>query len=59
MVFEFIFGVFPFGNDLEDPFAIYQSIVTGKLSFPRGIKATDNAKKIIELLLTKNPAIRF
>jgi cGMP-dependent protein kinase len=23
MVFEFLYGVFPFGNDLDDPYAIY------------------------------------
>lgn len=54
MVFEFLYGVFPFGNDLDDPFAIYQSIVSGKLSFPDSIKATEGAKKVIDLLLTKN-----
>lgn len=58
MVFEFLYGIFPFGNDLDDPFAIYQAIVVGKLNFPDKIKSTESAKKIIELLLTKNPAIR-
>ena len=34
MLFEFMAGFVPFGEDMQDPYAIYQQILQKKLAFP-------------------------
>lgn len=49
--YEFIAGFLPFGEDLEDPFDIYQVIIqTQEVEFPDYVKDT-NAKALISKML--------
>jgi cGMP-dependent protein kinase len=34
MVYEFLCGGVPFGDDLEEPYEIYERILTGELTYP-------------------------
>ena len=54
--YEFISGFLPYGEDLEDPFEIYQEIVQNdeEVSFPKYVK-DNTAKKLIRQMLKKNP----
>ena len=57
--YEFISGFLPFGEDLEDPFEIYQEIINCKtLKFPQYVKDR-SCKKLIRALMAKNPKDRF
>ena len=56
--FEFIGGYLPFGEDLEDPFEIYQVIIaTETLDFPEYV-TDNNSKSIIRKMLSCNPTER-
>ena len=57
--YELIAGFLPYGEDLEDPFEIYQEIVSSnEVSFPKYVK-DKNAKKLIQTMLQKNPKQRL
>jgi cGMP-dependent protein kinase 1 len=58
MIFEFVCGVVPFGEDEEEPIAVYKEIIEGNIIYPRFIKQNCREKVIIEQLLRTNPAIR-
>jgi cGMP-dependent protein kinase len=45
--FEFMCGTLPFGEDLEDPYEIYEEIANKSLAFPNFLKDR-KAKKIME-----------
>lgn len=56
--FEFICGYVPFGEEVEDPYEIYEDILNKELNFPNYI--TDaNAKAIITQLLSKKQELRL
>ena len=61
LVFEFMCGYVPFGDDLEDPFAIYKIVMKGKLSFPDYFLDLENkeARNFIKLLLSRIPEARL
>ena len=47
MLFEFICGGLPFGEDAEDPFEIYKQITKKSLSYPTYM-SDKSAKSLIE-----------
>jgi cGMP-dependent protein kinase len=60
-LFEFMVGYLPFGDDCEDPFEVYQVVVTSQLSFPHSFLKPENrkAKSIMEQLLSRTPERRL
>lgn len=58
MLFEFVCGYLPFGEEAEDPFEIYQIILKTSVIFP-GFFKDKNSKKIIIQLLNKIPDARL
>lgn len=54
MLFEFMAGYVPYGEEAEDPLQIYQEILKNPLKFPKNMKDT-NINGFISLLLCKNP----
>lgn len=58
-MYEFLCGRVPFGEDYEDPYDIYESILEYNLAFPNDIEQpTDSAKDFILTLLKKFPELR-
>ena len=58
-LYEFLCGRVPFGEDFEDPYDIYESILEYNLIFPNDIEQpTDPAKNFILQLLSKFPEFR-
>lgn len=50
-------GRLPYGDNLEDPYAIYRLIVKTKLVFPKFYQ-DEKGKNLMKMLLTVNPAKR-
>jgi cGMP-dependent protein kinase len=61
MLYEFMCGAIPYGDDSDDPYEIYKSIMRTKVQFPEFfIKKTNfKAKEMIEQLLNKRPEARL
>lgn len=55
MIYEMITGIDPFADD--DPMAIYQNILKGKLHFPKGFDS--NAKSLVRHLLVADLSKRY
>jgi cGMP-dependent protein kinase len=47
MLYEFLAGAVPFGEEAEDPYEIYESIVKNKINYPTYF-TDQNAKKFVE-----------
>jgi len=59
ILYEFMCGLVPFGEELEDPFEIYQEIVMSQsVDFPGYMKDPD-AKRLIKQFLQKVPEMRL
>ena len=58
ILYEIIFRSVPFGLNEENPFRIYESILTSTLTFPSGLHTSILLKDFIEILLSRNPAPR-
>lgn len=58
VMFQFMAGYVPFGEDAEDPLQIYQQIFKNSLNFPKNMKDT-HINSFISLLLNKNPETRL
>ena len=58
ILYEFAIGGLPFGEEEEDPFAIYDKILQDPLRFPSAFTKKSSTRQFIELLLSKNPALR-
>ncbi|CAD8084743.1 unnamed protein product [Paramecium sonneborni] len=58
MLFEFICGGLPFGEDAEDPFEIYKQITKKQLYYPTYM-SDKTAKPFIEQLLNRQPELRL
>ncbi|CAG9325580.1 unnamed protein product [Blepharisma stoltei] len=58
ILYEFICGSVPFGEDEEDPFAIYQKILDHNLMFPSWLDQSLPARVFVEQLLHLNPSLR-
>lgn len=59
MLYEFLFGLVPFGEDEEDAYGIYQKVQEHKLEFPAWTDKNSKAITIVTQLLSKNPAKRL
>ena len=59
MIYEFLYGMVPFGEDEEDPYIIYQKIQEHKLDFPAWTDKNLKSREVITQLLSKNPAKRL
>lgn len=59
MLFEFICGGVPFGEEEDDPFMIYERILRDSLRFPSNISKSTPIRSFLELILNKNPALRL
>ena len=57
-MYEFMAGFVPFGEDAEDPFQIYQEILSSKLEFPNHM-SNAHFNLITSQLLSKNPVLRI
>lgn len=58
MLYEFLCGGVPFGEDQEDPYAIYEKILERKLVYPSFVSRNLPAKPMIDQFLSKSPAMR-
>lgn len=60
-MFEFMCGFVPFGEDEDDPFNVYKTVINGKLQFPPYFVKPQNTetKAFITLLLNKVPEARL
>jgi len=58
MVYEFVCGKVPFGEDETDPTRIYDAVVHSKLEFPGFLSSSPNTLAFLDILLNKNPAVR-
>ncbi|CAG9330353.1 unnamed protein product [Blepharisma stoltei] len=58
MLYEFICGCVPFGNDEEEPYEIYEKILERRILFPPWLNKNVGVRSVIEQLLSKNPAMR-
>jgi cGMP-dependent protein kinase len=58
MLYEFICGGVPFGEEEEDPYAIYEKVLERRLRFPNFLDANFPAKEILEVFLNKSPQMR-
>lgn len=59
LLFELLYGELPFGEEENDPYSIYESILKGKFSFPEESVNIDKVKDLISQLLNKNSGLRL
>ncbi|EGR27973.1 protein kinase domain protein [Ichthyophthirius multifiliis] len=57
-LYEFLCGSLPFGEDMEDPYEIYEDIIKKKLQFNHYIK-DQKSKNLIQQLLNRQPQMRL
>lgn len=58
LLYEFLFKTLPFGNDMDDPYAIYRMILQLPLKFPKGNVGCEG-KKLLEKMLNKRAHLRI
>jgi cGMP-dependent protein kinase len=58
MLYEFLCGGVPFGEELTDPYKVYEKVLKEKLKFPAFMGQSFPAKTPIEWMLKRNPAER-
>lgn len=59
ILFEFVCGSVPFGEEEEDPYVVYEKVLEHRLIFPHFIDPRLPSRPIIEQLLNTNPAMRL
>lgn len=59
VLFEFVCGNVPFGEDEEDPYAVYEKVLQHRLVFPHFLDPRLPSRPLIEQLLNSNPALRL
>jgi len=57
-LYEFMCGMVPFGEEAEDPYDIYEQIITKPIKFPKYLKDM-KAKTLMNQLLNKVPEVRL
>jgi len=57
-LYEFMCGMVPFGEEAEDPYEIYEEIVTKPIKYPAYMKDR-KAKKLMEQLINKVAEVRL
>jgi cGMP-dependent protein kinase len=58
ILYEFVCGRVPFGEEEEDPYLVYEKVLAGRLSFPSFTANRLKCKTMIEQLLHKTPSMR-
>mmetsp|Transcript_691 Transcript_691/g.1250 ORF Transcript_691/g.1250 Transcript_691/m.1250 type:complete len:878 (-) Transcript_691:74-2707(-) len=58
MLYEFLCGKVPFGEQESDPYAIYKSTLETELKFPEFVDKNSPVIILIEQLLSRSPAVR-
>ena len=58
MLYEFVCGRVPFGEEEEDPYIALKLVVEEDLVFPEFFKESSDCKKLIKMLLQKSPEAR-
>ena len=59
MLFEFLFGCVPFGEEDNDPVLVYEKVLERNIVYPQFMpKSYLESKNMIEQLLSKNPSQR-
>lgn len=58
ILYELVCAVLPFGEDLRNPYEVYEAVVAGQLQYPKHVKRPFASQSVIEQLLSKNPASR-
>lgn len=59
VIYELICGGLPFGDEEEEPYAIYEKILEHNLTFPQWVENNSAAQHLIEQLLSPNPSLRI
>lgn len=57
-LYEFMCGGLPFGDDVEDPYEVYQAIIKRPLRFPNFFK-DQNSRNLMDQLMNKLPEVRL
>ena len=58
VLFEFMCGGVPFGEEEEDPYNIYEAVLSAPLRYPNFVAQPFPAQDIIAQLLDRNPGMR-
>jgi cGMP-dependent protein kinase len=58
ILYEFLCGGVPFGENADDPYAIYEAVLAGRISYPSFASTKLKCKPMIEQLLHKTPVMR-
>jgi cGMP-dependent protein kinase len=58
IIYEFLCGQVPFGEEEEDTYMIYEKVLHAPLEYPRMISQSFPARNLIETLLNRNPSAR-
>jgi len=56
--YEFMCGRVPFGEDADDPYEIYEEVITKPLSYPNFLK-DKKARRLMDQLINKVPEVRL
>ena len=59
MVYEFVCGGVPFGEEDDDSYLIFEKILNGRINYPFNVNPGRDIQNFIEQLLSKNPALRI
>lgn len=59
MLYEFLCGQVPFGEEEEDTYMIYEQVLHAPLTYPRMLNQYFAARNLIETLLNRNPSARI
>ena len=57
ILYELLYGIVPFGHDVQDPYEIFQQILEKPLKFPK-MRSDENAINLITNLLNPEPNLR-
>ena len=58
ILYEFLCGQVPFGEEEEDTYMIYEKVLHAPLEYPRMVNQFFPARNLIEQLLNRNPVAR-
>lgn len=58
MLYEFIYGIFPFGDQAQDPYQVYTAVCNERLQWPSFVPRKHPARPVIQYLLNRKPAQR-
>eukprot|EP00359_Climacostomum_virens_P000322 CAMPEP_0204896828 /NCGR_PEP_ID=MMETSP1397-20131031/385_1 /ASSEMBLY_ACC=CAM_ASM_000891 /TAXON_ID=49980 /ORGANISM="Climacostomum Climacostomum virens, Strain Stock W-24" /LENGTH=891 /DNA_ID=CAMNT_0052064493 /DNA_START=685 /DNA_END=3360 /DNA_ORIENTATION=- len=59
MIFEMMSGKLPFGENLTDPYEVYEEVLEGELKFPVFFDHRQELKDLLSKMLDRDPSERF